>query len=86
MGYSLIKTSVMMIGEFEYTDLFYGEDQAYYSTISFIIFVIFIVVMSIIIMNLLVSFSYFSLRKIKYLNYIVFQNVVFLSSLVLIGL
>lgn len=61
--YSMIKTTVMMIGEFEYDDIFYDnvrpseEDRtAYlpYPEITFAFFVCFIIIMSIIVMNLLV--------------------------------
>lgn len=50
---SLIKTSVMMIGEFEYDTIFDDNDVSY-EPLSYIAFCVFMVVMSIIIMNLLV--------------------------------
>jgi len=54
---SLLKTAIMMIGEFEFDSIF-NEDGVvvYYPHAAYIIFVIFVVVMSIIIMNLLVSY------------------------------
>ncbi|CAF0778128.1 unnamed protein product, partial [Didymodactylos carnosus] len=55
-GNSLIKTCVMMIGEFEYEGMFHGEDPSYFA-ITYLFFVIFIIVMSIIIMNLLVGLA-----------------------------
>ena len=68
VGYSMLKTSVMMIGEFEFDDLFfdnnylkyenYGLDTTEklpYKIFTMIFFLIFMIVMPIIIMNLLVS-------------------------------
>ena len=67
---TLVKTSVMMIGEFEYESIFHGlgdvtnqnsadghEARTYYEILSYLMFVVFMILMSIIIMNLLVSFS-----------------------------
>ena len=58
--WALLKTSVMMIGEFEYEALFL-ENQSpsdpqrmYYPEISAIIFILFLILMSVLIMNLLV--------------------------------
>ena len=69
--YSLIKTFVMMIGEFEFDTIFheqtyinYNEDPntedyfltaTYYEGVTYTVFTIFLVIMSILIMNLLVS-------------------------------
>ena len=58
MWESLIKTTVMMIGEFEYTDIFYGDQLDFYPEITYIMFVVFMILMSIIIMNLLVRNSH----------------------------
>ena len=55
MGKSLIKTSVMMIGEFDFDSIFHGDDELLYPAASYAIFIIFLIIMSIIIMNLLVS-------------------------------
>lgn len=43
-----------MIGEFEYQDIFYGNDIDFYPEITYIMFCVFMICMSIIIMNLLV--------------------------------
>ena len=51
---SLIKTTVMMIGEFDY-DSIYTDGIVNYKFISYLMFCVFMVIMSIIIMNLLVS-------------------------------
>ncbi|CAF1140837.1 unnamed protein product, partial [Rotaria sordida] len=55
-GNSLLKTCVMMIGEFEYEGIFHGDDANYFG-ITYFFFIIFIIVMSIIIMNLLVGLA-----------------------------
>ncbi|CAF3400425.1 unnamed protein product [Rotaria socialis] len=55
-GNSLLKTCVMMIGEFEYEGIFHGDNANYFG-ITYFFFIIFIIVMSIIIMNLLVGLA-----------------------------
>lgn len=55
-GNSLLKTCVMMIGEFEYEGIFHGDEPNYFS-VTYFFFVIFIVIMSVIIMNLLVGLA-----------------------------
>ena len=64
-GYSMLKTSVMMIGEFEFDDLFFGNpeensnsSQLPFPIFSMIFFLAFMVVMPILIMNLLVRILY----------------------------
>ena len=57
--HAIVKTWVMMIGEFEYMSIFHEdqgahESKVYYESSSFALFVIFMVLMAIIIMNLLV--------------------------------
>ena len=53
---SLIKTAVMMIGEFEFDNIFNDDtSHVFYAPAAYIIFVMFFIVMTIIIMNLLVS-------------------------------
>jgi len=56
---SIIRTTVMMVGEMDFGDLFFGDSTNYslrvnYEAITYIIFTSFIIVMMIIIMNLLV--------------------------------
>ena len=46
----------MMIGEFDYNDIFHGTDYVAY-WLTYILMTVFIVVMSIIIMNLLVGLA-----------------------------
>lgn len=56
IGKSLVKTSVMLIGEFEFTDIFHDDYlKPQFEYMTYIMFVIFLVFGSIIIMNLLVS-------------------------------
>ena len=55
MGKSLLKTAVMMIGEFDYSSIFFDDSQAVpFPELTYTLFVVFIILMSIIIMNLLV--------------------------------
>ena len=66
----MMKTAVMMIGEFEYDTIFFSHDVSYNSTtvgqldagamlpykhITIVFFLVFMIIMPIIIMNLLVS-------------------------------
>ena len=68
VGYSMLKTSVMMIGEFEFDDLFFdnvydtyenvnGHEKLPYKVFTMIFFLVFMIIMPIIIMNLLVRFE-----------------------------
>ena len=53
---ALIKTSVMMIGEFEFDSIFNDSTNLVpYKAVSYFLFVVFLIIMSIILMNLLVS-------------------------------
>jgi len=60
---SLIKTTVMMIGEFEYDSIFNDPENGvvFYEVLAYILFCVFMVVMSIIIMNLLVREAGFNI-------------------------
>ena len=49
----MVRTVVMMIGEFDFDDLFHNQDIKY-ASISYIFFVVFVLIMTIIVMNLLV--------------------------------
>lgn len=67
-----IKTSVMMIGEFEYTAIFDAmrtsdafEDQMLYTTLTNILFVVFMVMMSIVVMNLLVGLAVDDIKGVQ---------------------
>ncbi|PAA94850.1 hypothetical protein BOX15_Mlig019356g1 [Macrostomum lignano] len=75
MAKTLLKTSVMMIGEFEYTSIFdeqfnpenlYSPDsQVFYDASSYLVFAFFMVVMSIIIMNLLVGLAVDDIKAVQ---------------------
>ena len=62
-GRSIVKTGVMMIGEFDFDDLFNSPDVTV-PGVTWFIFVVFVIVMTLILMNLLVRFlglcEYFS--------------------------
>ncbi|KAI8752888.1 transient receptor potential cation channel subfamily A member 1 [Biomphalaria glabrata] len=63
---SLIKTSVMLIGEFEFDDIYNAKDSPLpYPVASYIIFVIFLIIMSIIIMNLLVGLAVDDIKAVQ---------------------
>jgi len=52
----LLKTAIMMIGEFEFDSIFNESGvKVFYPHAAYIIFICFVIAMSIIIMNLLVS-------------------------------
>jgi len=69
---SLIKTFIMMIGEFEYSDMFISEytDDTFvakvnYDAVTNIIFVVFVIVMSIVIMNLLIGLAVDDIKEVQ---------------------
>ncbi len=66
--YSLVKTSVMMIGEMDFNDMFHPDSEddnsthsvvynkrLHYENSTYTLFISFLILMSVIIMNLLVS-------------------------------
>ena len=67
----------MMIGEFEYTDIFLGlngvtqgtteahQNMLYYSAITYILFISFMILMAIIIMNLLVGLAVDDIKAVQ---------------------
>nr|UPO70950.1 sTRP5 [Mesobuthus martensii] len=65
-GESLLKTSVMMIGEFEYDAIFNDpENPIYFKGPTYILFIIFLILMSIIIMNLLVGLAVDDIKGVQ---------------------
>ena len=54
--HAMMKTAVMMIGEFEYDSIFFGQTLAQlpYKPLTLVFFLAFLIIMPIIIMNLLV--------------------------------
>ena len=55
--HSLLKTSIMMIGELEADDIFHGDFGVQFPTLTGIFFACFLLIMPIIIMNLLVGLA-----------------------------
>ena len=55
--HAMMKTAVMMIGEFEYDSIFFGSTSAelHYKPLTLVFFLVFLIIMPIIIMNLLVK-------------------------------
>ena len=55
---SLMKTLVMMSGEYEYSDIFFGDEgKVPFPTITYFLFVVFFFLMSIVTLNLLVGLT-----------------------------
>jgi hypothetical protein len=52
---SFMKTFIMMTGELDYGDLFYGNDPIYYPELTYAIFVLLMIILSIVLANLLAS-------------------------------
>lgn len=69
-GQSLVKTSVMMIGEFEFDSIFNtarstDSEMVYQETVTYLMFVVFMIIMSIIIMNLLVGLAVDDIKAVQ---------------------
>ena len=62
--YAIIRTSVMMIGEFDYNDIFHGEDEMHY-WLTYVLFCAFLLIMTIIIMNLLVGLAVDDIKGVQ---------------------
>uniref|UniRef100_F6UJR3 Transient receptor potential cation channel subfamily A member 1 homolog n=2 Tax=Ciona intestinalis TaxID=7719 RepID=F6UJR3_CIOIN len=63
---SIIKTSVMMIGEFEYDGIFNSvPTMVSYQAVTYTLFVVFMIIMSIIIMNLLVGLAVDDIKGVQ---------------------
>ena len=56
-GYSMLKTVIMMSGEYDYGDIFYGEEPPPFPYMSYITFTVFFILLSIILINLLVGLT-----------------------------
>ena len=66
--WALIKTFVMMIGEFEFEGIFTDNGGPFYDPFpvySAILFIVFVLIMSIIIMNLLVGLAVDDIKEIQ---------------------
>ncbi|XP_076445109.1 uncharacterized protein LOC143283010 [Babylonia areolata] len=64
---ALIKTSVMMIGEFEFDSIFNDPSSSpvLYPEVSYILFVCFLIIMSILLMNLLVGLAVDDIKAVQ---------------------
>ncbi|XP_022241901.1 transient receptor potential cation channel subfamily A member 1 homolog isoform X2 [Limulus polyphemus] len=66
IGESILKTSVMMIGEIEFDSIFNdSENPIHFKPPTYILFVIFLILMSIIIMNLLVGLAVDDIKSVQ---------------------
>ncbi|CAM1295460.1 Uncharacterised protein g1290 [Pycnogonum litorale] len=64
--YGLIKTSVMMIGEFEFESTFSEPQESLpYPTLTYTVFVVFLIVMSIILMNVQVGLAVDDIKGVQ---------------------
>ena len=62
----MLKTFVMMIGEFEYEGIFdQSSDDVPFQYYSIILFIVFVLVMGIVIMNLLVGLAVDDIKEIQ---------------------
>ncbi|XP_076466512.1 transient receptor potential cation channel subfamily A member 1 homolog [Babylonia areolata] len=63
---ALIKTSVMMIGEFDFDSIFNEPtNQIKYDTVGYLVFVVFLIVMAILLMNLLVGLAVDDIKAVQ---------------------
>ncbi|KAF8376249.1 trpa-1 [Pristionchus pacificus] len=67
---SLMKTTVMMIGEFEFTGIFHGDNtehnqRMYTTAMAYPLFLIFAIVMTILLMNLLVGLAVDDIKGVQ---------------------
>ena len=68
VGKSLLKTAVMMIGEFEYEGIFHNDDDDQmpeFPNLTYAFFVAFLIIMSIIIVNLLIGLAVDDIKSVQ---------------------
>ena len=66
VSFSLLKTSVMMTGEFEYESIFHNDQDALeFSNLTYFFFVVFLVIMTIIVSNLLVGLAVDDIKAVQ---------------------
>ena len=56
-SYAMMKTMIMMSGEYDYSDIFYGDDPPPFPYMTYILFIVFFILLSIILINLLVGLT-----------------------------
>ncbi len=65
-AFSMLKTTVMMIGEYDFDSLFFGNEVLIpYPTFTLLFFLIFMIIMSIIVMNLLVGLAVDDIKAVQ---------------------
>ncbi|KIH48593.1 hypothetical protein ANCDUO_21336 [Ancylostoma duodenale] len=67
---SVLKTAVMMIGEFEFTAIFHGNEDSHLErlfgpTITYPLFLFFCIIMTILLMNLLVGLAVDDIKSVQ---------------------
>ena len=62
---SILKTAVMMIGEFEYDGIFFGENVLQFPEITIMFFIFFLIIMCIIIVNLMVGLAVDDIQQVR---------------------
>ena len=68
IGTALIKTTVMMVGEFEFNDLFFpgeADSRLPYPNVTIWLFAAFVIIMAIIIMNLMVGLAVDDIKAVQ---------------------
>lgn len=73
---SIVKTLVMMVGEYDFVNLFHPPQESFkttifYNDLSIIFFSLFVIVMTILIMNLLVTKFYPFLKTTLIISYLI---------------
>ncbi len=63
--YMFVKTTVMMLGEYEYEANFFPPESLPYPTSTNLLLIVFLVVMAIIIMNLLVGLAVDDIKAVQ---------------------
>ena len=56
-GRSLVKTGVMMIGEFDFGEIFFPSDNSAVPELAWVLFIVFVIIITLLLMNLLVCWS-----------------------------
>ena len=67
VGYSLLKTSVMMTGEFEYESIFHNDplNHLEFDNLTFVFFLVFLIIISIIVVNLLIGLAVDDIKAVQ---------------------
>ena len=60
-----MKSWVMMLGEFDYTSLFFDDSPPPYTAVTYFVFILFLVLMGIILSNLLVGLAVDDVNQLR---------------------